>query len=156
MSRSVRRPRSRTVMAVAAVSAMALSGCAAPVSTRPAPRATDPVCDRLMDAIPDQVSGQDRRETTARGTAAWGDEVTLWCGEEPPGPTTTECFTVAAPDGPAVDWLAEEDGSVWTFTTYGRQPAVRVEVRSTGGHASAPLVDLAAAVASLPADRQCY
>ena len=49
----------------------------------------------------------------------------------------------------------EEDGSTWTATTYGRDPAVEVVFDSTAVASSTLLVELGSAVEQIPADRQC-
>lgn len=109
-----------------------LAGCASAVPVEAATHATDPDCASLILATPDSLGdGLDRRRTTAQATTAWGDPaIVLRCGIEPPGPTTTSCQTVTAPDGTSVDWLVVQDDATddWTFTTYGRVPAVEVHV----------------------------
>lgn len=100
-----------------------------------APYAADPVCATVLFSTPDSVAGIDRGRTTSQATTAWGREVTLRCGLEPPPPSTDRCITV---DG--VDWLSLDsadprvpdyaaDGA-WTFLTYGRTPAIEVVITS--------------------------
>ncbi|HEY9593736.1 MAG TPA: DUF3515 family protein, partial [Spirochaetia bacterium] len=118
------------VLAIA-VAARLVGGCASAVPVDPATHATDPDCASLILATPDRLGdGLDRRRTTAQATTAWGDPaIVLRCGIEPPGPTTDRCETVTTPDGPSVDWLVvQDDQDAWTFTTYGRVPAVEVLV----------------------------
>jgi hypothetical protein len=108
-----------------------VGGCASAVPVDPATHATDPDCASLILATPDRLGdGLDRRRTTAQATTAWGNPaIVLRCGIEPPGPTTERCETVTTPDGPSVDWLVvQDDQDAWTFTTYGRVPAVEVLV----------------------------
>jgi hypothetical protein len=98
-----------------------------------APHATEPVCASVVLAMPDSLGeGLAKRDTNAQATAAWGDPaapVVLRCGVERLGPTTEHCQTVETPVGPSIDWVVVEgdDGS-WTFTTYGREPAVELRV----------------------------
>jgi hypothetical protein len=115
-----------------------LAGCTSAVPVEVAPHATDPVCASVVLATPDSLGdGLDRHDTTSQATTAWGDPahpVVLRCGVEPLGPTTEHCVTVATPGGASVDWVAvaddpeHEDTSAWSFTTYGREPAVEVTV----------------------------
>jgi hypothetical protein len=133
------------------------AGCSSAVPVSPATHATDPDCAALILATPDSLGqGLARRHTTAQATTAWGDPaIVLRCGVEPPGPTTQRCESVTSADGPSIDWLVtQDDGSAagsaapaatigagapststpgaaasdWTFTTYGRVPAVEVHV----------------------------
>lgn len=160
--------RSRQRAAATVVALLALGGCAQAVPVTVAPHATDPVCADVVLATPDTLGeGLDRADTTSQATTAWGDAqaaVVLRCGVEPLPPTTDRCVTVEAPDGTSVDWVVvaddpqDEQGSDWTFTTYGRVPAVEVrvpaEVAST--HSSTSFVDvLGPAVAQAPAERSC-
>ncbi len=145
-----RRSLQRAVLVV--LPTLLVGGCASAVPVTAAPHATDPACAALVLATPDSLGdGLSRRHTTAQATTAWGDPaIVLRCGVEPPGPTTERCVTVTSPDGPPIDWLVvQDDGSgasaaptpgtpptataaptatAWTFTTYGRVPAVEVDV----------------------------
>lgn len=117
---------------------LVLTGCASAVGTAPGPYATDPVCAQVVLATPDELAEDlPRRDTTAQATTAWGTDgaaVVLRCGVEPLGPTTDRCQTVDAADGTSVDWVIvasdpdDEQSSDWTFTTYGRVPAIEVQV----------------------------
>lgn len=111
---------------------LVLGGCAAVVPAQVAPDGTDPVCASVVLATPESL-GEDlpRRDTTAQATTAWGDPtapVVLRCGVEPPAPTTERCQSVETPGGVSVDWVVVEDEDGWTFTTYGREPAVELHV----------------------------
>jgi hypothetical protein len=136
--------------------ALLVGGCATAVPVTAATHATDPVCAALILATPDSLGeGLSRRHTTAQATTAWGDPaIVLRCGVEPPGPTTERCVTVTSAVGPGIDWLVVQDDATgsattgpttpvpsagstagaapgagdWTFTTYGRVPAVEVHV----------------------------
>jgi len=149
---------------VTAVAALAVAGCAAAVPVEAAPYASDPICAEVVLALPDELNGMPRRTAGGQATAAWGDPrdpVVLRCGVEPPGPTTDPCVT--ADDGDlAVDWVAvsteHADGSAtWTFTTYGRSPAVEVVVPAsvTAEHSTSFLIDLGPAVARVEQTRAC-
>ncbi|MBO3083910.1 DUF3515 domain-containing protein [Cellulomonas sp. zg-ZUI188] len=111
---------------------LALGGCAAAVPAQVAPHATDPVCASVVLAAPESLGeGLPRRDTNAQATTAWGDTsapVVLRCGVEPPGPTTERCESVETPGGVRVDWIVVEGDDGWTFTTYGREPAVELHV----------------------------
>lgn len=145
--------------------ALGLSACAQPVTVRPAPAAADPQCAEVVLALPRTLGDLERLPSGTQAAAMWGDRsdpVVLRCGVEPPGPTTDQC--VQADDGEvSVDWIAvagEEtpDGAEpWTFTTYGRVPAVEVVVPAsvTSSTSTSFLVDLGAAVAQVEQDRAC-
>ena len=123
---------------VAGAALVALTACTSTVATTAAPYATDPVCAQVVLATPDELAaGLKRQDTDAQATTAWGDEagaVVLRCGVEPLGPTTDRCQTVEAADGTSVDWVVvasdpdDEASSDRTVTTYGRVPAVQLEV----------------------------
>ncbi len=155
------------------VTAAALTGCAAHVSVEVAPHATDPDCARIVLALPDELGGLAKVDTNSQATAAWGTAetaITLRCGVEPPGPTTDQCVTVETPAGPSVDWVVvaaagPADGATaspgtdtdWTFTTYGRDPAVQVVVpAAVAADRSTSFIDaLGPAVAQVAATRAC-
>ena len=61
------------------------------------------------------------------------------------------------PQGPTVDWVVVEDDGDWTFTTYGRVPAVEVSVPQEVTQArSTSFVDLLGpAVARTDQQRSC-
>ena len=131
---------SRTVVAFlpAVVSVLlTLSACAPAVSTAQAPHGAEPVCASVVLALPDRLGAMARLSTTSQASAAWGTvaaPVVLRCGVTVPGPTVEHCVTVETAGGPSIDWLAvaghpDAQGSTgWTFTTYGRDPAVEVRV----------------------------
>ncbi len=138
-------PARRAAIAALVLIPGLLAGCSSAVPVSPATHATDPDCASLILATPDSLGdGLGRRHTTAQATTAWGDPaIVLRCGVEPPGPTTERCETVSTADGPSVDWLVVQDDGTddgnggtaapgtstdWTFTTYGRVPAVEVHV----------------------------
>jgi hypothetical protein len=103
--------------------------------------------------LPDAVADAPRRETDAQATGAWGDpaSVLLSCGVEPYGPTTLPCDNVNG-----IDWIRDDsDAPTYVFTTYGRTPAVQVVVDSEAVSGTSALVDLEAAVASIPQTEAC-
>lgn len=162
-----RRPvRGALAWAVLALTApLVLAGCARAVTVPPAPHAADPECAHVVLALPRTLGELERLDSGTQGAAMWGDPtdpVVLRCGVEPPGPTTERC--VQADDGEvSVDWIAvagEEDAdgaAPWTFTTYGREPAVEVRVPAsvTATSSTSFLVDLGPAVARVEQERAC-
>ncbi len=198
---STTRPRAAApALLTAALGSFLLAGCAAAAGVDAAPHATDPDCARVVLALPDELGGLPRLDTTSQATAAWGTAqapVTLRCGVEPPGPTTQQCVTAESATGPSVDWLVvagddtdaaaggdataggddggDDDGADdgaddetddetgtdeptdWTFTTYGRDPAVEVHVPAAvaAEQSTSFLDELGAAVSRVEADRSC-
>lgn len=149
---------------MAAVAASSV-GCTSPLAVPAAPHAADPACASVVLALPRELDGMARIPTGSQATVAWGDRtspVVLRCGVDPPPPTTDPCVNVD--DGTiAVDWVAvagvaDEDGAApWTFTTYGRQPAVEVTVPAavTRERSTSFLIDLGPAVATVEQTRAC-
>ena len=141
-------------LALAGVAAATLlSGCAGAVTLDPAPAATDPSCADVVVRLPDSVADVDRRETDAQGTGAWGDPaaVLLRCGVQPYGPTTLPCDNVNG-----IDWIRDDSAApTYTFTTYGRVPAVQVVVDSNAVSGTSALVDLGSAVGAIPQTSAC-
>jgi len=158
MSAPSRRLRPSLLVALGVVVASVLSGCTAAVPMEPADASNDPACAQVVVHLPDTVgpdsSPQQRRETDAQGTGAWGTPATvlLRCGVESPAISDLPCNDIQG-----VDWLSDDgpqDGDAFTFTTYGRTPAVQVVVSADVG--TTALFDLADAVGYLPEDgRAC-
>lgn len=152
--------RHRTLPALA-TGALVLTACAPTVPVTVAPDATDPVCASVVLALPQTLAdGLDRVDTDAQATAAWGEPgaaVVLRCGVEPLGPTTDRCQSVTTPRGPTIDWVVVEDDGTWTFTTYGRVPAVELVVPSqVASTRSTSFVDLLGpAIALTDQERSC-
>ena len=70
---------------------LVLSGCSPAVSMQPARDAERSALRRGVGTrSPRRIDDQERRQTDAQATGAWGDpaSVLLTCGVEPPGPTT--------------------------------------------------------------------
>jgi hypothetical protein len=151
--------RALTVLAVAAVGA-----CSSPVEVPVAPFADDPACARVLLALPEVLADATRVDTTSQGTAAWGDgdaAIVLRCGVEPLPPTTEQCVTATDDAGTSVDWVAvpadEATGTPWTFTTYGRVPAVELTVPTSvsSEQSQSFLVDLGRSVSVTEQTRRC-
>jgi hypothetical protein len=146
-------------LALAAVAVLAvglLTGCSPTVALTPAASATSAKCASVVVLLPDTVSTLPQRETDAQGTGAWGEppDIVMHCGVPVPDPTSQlPCDSV---DG--IDWLLNSDRApIYTFTTYGRDPAVSItvnakDVKADGNQA---LNDLAIAVAAIPAKHHC-
>jgi Protein of unknown function (DUF3515) len=140
--------------AVAVVAAGLLTGCAPTIALTPAAHATSAKCASVVVLLPNTVSSLPQRETNAQGTGAWGEppDILLHCGVPVPDPTSSlPCDTV---DG--IDWLLKSDpNNVFTFTTYGRDPAVSVTINSKDVKADGnrALSDLAIAVAEIPGSK---
>lgn len=146
------RPRPTTVLLLAA-SAVLLTGCAAAVPMQPAADAENPTCADIIVRLPGTVADQPERETNAQATGAWGDPaaVLLRCGVDVPGPTTLPCVSING-----VDWIEDDsDAPRYRYTTYGRDPATEVFLDSRVVSGSTTLVDLADAVANVPATVHC-
>lgn len=156
-------------LALVGLTAVLLSGCAAPAYLDAAPDAADPVCGEVLQALPDEVGDAERRSVSSQATAAWGEPaLMLRCGIEPPGPTTDRCITVTGGAGD-VDWIsvesddpdfpeeAQRESGSWVFRTYGRVPAIEVlvPVERAGDQPTAPLVDLSAAIEVVEPQRHC-
>lgn len=160
MARRVSLPR---VVVVAAL--LGTAACTSPVSVPAAPDAANPLCAEVVLALPRELDGMPRLDTGSQATTAWGDRsdpVVLRCGVTPPAPSPDPCVT--ADDGTvSVDWVAVEgepgvDGAAsWTFTTYGRDPAVEVAVPAsvTSSRSTSFLIDLGPAVSRVEQTRSC-
>jgi Protein of unknown function (DUF3515) len=153
--------RPTVVTGAAACALVLLSACAPTVPVTVAPSATDPVCASVVLALPRSLGeGLQQVDTDAQATSAWGDPrsaVVLRCGVEPLGPTTERCQSVTTPRGPTIDWVVVEDDGDWTFTTYGRVPAVELVVPpAVAAPRSTAFVDLLGpAVALTEQQRAC-
>jgi len=119
---------------------------------RAADGATDPDCASVIVRLPETIDDNERRETDAQATGAWGSPATilLTCGLDTPAPSELRCVTL---DG--VDWLIDDsDEDRGVFTTYGREPAVQVVVDHVTSDSNA-LYALAEAVGTLPVVGAC-
>ena len=140
------------VSAGSLVLAAVLTGCTPAADVEAAPDAANPDCATVMVSMPENLAGADQRETTSQGTSAWGSpaEIIVRCGVPVPGPTTDACATVNG-----VDWVLREEGSLWTATTYGRDPAVEVLFDTGKVASSTVLVELQNAVSRIEQTREC-
>jgi Protein of unknown function (DUF3515) len=120
------------------------------------PSAARAPCTHLIDALPQSVAGQSRRDVNPAGVlaAAWGDPpVVLRCGVSRPAALrpTSYCFEIDS-----IGWLATQHGKeistttqptgTLNFTTIGRTPYVAVSVPDAYSPQSDALADVAAAI----------
>ena len=138
--------------AAALVLAAGLTACTPVADVEPAPDAANPDCATVMVSLPSELAGEQQRETDSQSSSAWGDpsKIILRCGVPVPGPTTDACATVNG-----VDWVLREEGSLWTATTYGRDPAVEVIFDTEQVASSTVLVELENAVSRIEQTREC-
>lgn len=131
----------------------ALTGCSATVAMSPAAEfANDPGCAdvvaRLYKPTPVDIGSYGLRTTDAQGTAAWGTPTValLYCGVPVPEVSDLDCIEYNG-----IFWLREVVDAGYAFTTYGRDPAIRVIVDDdiVGGPGVA-LDEISGAVAYLP------
>lgn len=131
-----------------------LAGCSRAVPVDVAPSAADPACAEVLVRLPDALGDRERRQVTSQAAAAWGDGdslVVVRCGLEPSGPTTDRCLRVGA-----VDWVTSTGEGTTRYTTYGRSPAVEIELQGTQPEGTdLVLSEVGTAVEILPADREC-
>jgi hypothetical protein len=124
------------------------AGCSRAVEVDPpAPGpATEAVCARLLDDLPDTVDGQQRRDVSPPDAlaAAWGDPaIVLRCGVSRPATLTPQAqlFEVNG-----VAWFPEQLTAGYVFTTYDRTAYVEVTVPDAYAPEVDALVDLTSAV----------
>jgi hypothetical protein len=139
----------RRLLALAGVTAVLLAGCAPIVPLQPAADGVNAACADVIVRLPDTVDGQEKRETNAQGTGAWGSPaaVILRCGVAVPGPTAAlPCVSAGN-----VEWLLDEkDAPTYIYTTYGYDPAIEVIADQTAVTPGLALLDLESAVETLP------
>jgi hypothetical protein len=136
----------RAVVAAAAAVTLAasLTGCSSSVPLQPADDANNPGCADVIVRLPDTVAGQQRRDTNAQATGAWGSpaSVLLYCGVEVPSASTQRCIQV---DG--IYWLVDDtDKPSYVLRSYGREPAIDVVVDAEEAGPTPALMDLSRAV----------
>jgi hypothetical protein len=118
----------RPALALPAVAAcVLLAGCSPTVSLTPAPRATAVACAGVVVRLPDRILTDDKRETDAQGTAAWGEPVriSLRCGVTAT-PPSSQCVTFDQVDWKVQSARGANGRQQYVLTTYGRTPAVQV------------------------------
>lgn len=137
------------------------AACAPVIGVPVAPHAADPLCASVVLSLPDALADDlPRVDTNSQATAAWGTPgaaVTLRCGVEPPGPSD-RCQSVESADGTTIDWIvATDDAGTWSFTTYGRDPAVEMTVPPAvmEDHTASFVIDVAGAVSQVAPERTC-
>lgn len=143
----------RALTPVALLSVLVLSGCGAIVPMTSAKEANDPACASVTVRLPATVADQEKRETNAQATGAWGTpaSVLLHCGVAVPGPSTLPCVEVNG-----IDWIEDDsEKPLYRYTTFGRVPAVEVVVDSEKVSGTTTLVDLAGTLAEIPATTRC-
>jgi len=136
----------RAVVAAAAVATLtvSLAGCSAIVPLQAADDANNPGCADVIVRLPDTVADQERRETNAQATGAWGSptSVLLYCGVEVPSASTQRCIQI---DG--IYWLVDDsEKPSYVLRSYGREPAIDVVVDTTVTGTTPALMDLSRAV----------
>jgi Protein of unknown function (DUF3515) len=140
------------LLAIAAATGAAITGCAPVVDVAPAKDSANAACAPMMVALPESIGEAGLRKTNSQGTAAWGDPslVILRCGVNVPGPTTDRCVSVNG-----VDWVIKEGDPVWTLTTFGREPATEVLMDPDKISSATVLADLSAPAAKIASTRGC-
>ncbi|WP_435300443.1 DUF3515 family protein [Timonella sp. A28] len=142
---------------------MLLAGCTPTISVRAGVDATEPICAKVVLTLPDEVLGQKRVKTNSQATAAWGEPgsaITFTCGVEPPQPTTEDCQSITAQvfgEEQVFDWITNSTDNGFTFVSYGRSPAMMVQVPASldTPQPTAALLDVASAVAKVEATSAC-
>lgn len=137
---------SRVVVAAAAAASLvaSLAGCSAIVPLQAADDSNNPGCADVIVRLPENVAGQERRETNAQATGAWGSPTTvlLYCGVEVPSASTQRCIQI---DG--IYWLVDDSRKPsYVLRSYGREPAIDVVVDTRQTGTTPALMDLSRAV----------
>ena len=117
------------------------------VPAEPSSPAAARACADLVAALPETLSGGERRATdpASPSTAAWGDPViTLRCGVARPEQLTPTSELVEVN---GVEWLPVELTQGYRFVTVGRVANVELDVPNAYAPEVNVLVDLAAPVA---------
>ncbi len=139
-----------------------VGACTPTIGVPVAADAADPLCARVVLSLPDELGdapGLAKLRTNSQATVAWGEPgaaVTLRCGVEPPGPNTS-CQAVESGSG-TVDWIVlTDEAGTWTFVTYGRDPAVEVQVPPAvaENRSTSFVADINEAVLAVPQERAC-
>ena len=136
----MRRQRPALVV-VGAVACLAACGGPLEVDTPQLSGAAARACRALVDALPESVGDQERRDVDGAFAAAYGDPpIVVRCGVPRPHELMTNCMTV---DG--IDWYTTGEADKVAITV-GRDPNVEVAIPGAYGPSAAPLVDVAPAV----------
>lgn len=145
-------------LALVVPAAVLLASCSGPVQVDGAEGGASPECAEVMELLPTTLADAPRRDTSGSpGTAAWGDPaILLRCGVEPVGATAQPCVGVPGATD-EVDWVvlaSDDSGSI--VRTFGREPAVEVEVPGSYGPAPVSVLpDLDEAVSVVQATSVC-
>ncbi len=134
----------------------ALGACSPTISVDAAVDATDPACGLVLARTPTTLDGLKQRQTTSQATTAWGDAgaaITLRCGVNQP-PPSPDCLSISYGDV-SMDWISEQTATGWRFTTYGRVPAIEVNVPDSLGLTQPGLTDLAPALEATTVTATC-
>jgi len=139
------------VAGVVALVALACAGCGGvDVPDTSVSGAERDACESLVDALPDQVSDQSRRDTSGNPLgAAWGDPaIVLRCGVGTPEgyDKFAGCQTVNGLDWFVPDSTIEDQDADVVLTTIGRTPAVEVTVPASYRPPDAVMVDVGRAI----------
>lgn len=153
----------KTYAVLTAAALVALTGCAPTITVDAGTYATEPICAEVVLSLPKVVLDQPKAKSTSQATAAWGQPgaaITFACGVEPPSPTTEDCQSITTNvfGNPVVfDWITTENEGGWTFTSYGREPAMQVRVPASleSTQPTGALIDVASSVAYVKATRAC-
>jgi uncharacterized protein YceK len=140
-------------IALLAISALLLSGCASTVNLAPAADANNPACAEVTVRLPSDIEGMAKRVTGAQATGAWGDpaHILLRCGLPAVYASKLQCVTASG-----VDWLVDDSKAPsFRFITFGRKPAAEVIVDSRVASGATILDSLAPAISYLPSSRTC-
>lgn len=154
--------RARVAVPILAVS-LIVSACTPVISVPAGQDAAEPVCADVVLSLPDVVLDQERSKTTSQATAAWGEAgaaVTFICGVAQPDPASEDCQSITLDiynEQETFDWIMSNSESGFTFVSYGREPAMMVQVPSSlnATQPTAALLDVANAVAKIPATKAC-
>lgn len=139
--------------ATALLATVTFSACSPIVNLEAAKYSNDPGCAEIIVRLPNEIDGNQKRNTNAQATGSWGDPsaVILRCGLEPVEVSTLPC--VSAGD---VDWLVDDSQKPsYRFITFGRTPATEVIVDSTSIAGVTALETLASAISNIPASKTC-
>ena len=149
-------------LALVAVVAAALGACSPTIDVPAGSDAGNPLCAKAVLITPVEVGGLSKVKASSQATAAWGEPgaaITLRCGVDQPAIGVGNCQEIVVPIGgvdTSFDWITDSDENGWTFTTYGRDPAITVQVpAAVEGQPTAALVDLAVAVNEIPVTKRC-
>lgn len=150
-------------LAIVSVSGLTLSACTPVISVQAGKYATEPICADVVLALPDVVLDQEKVKTTSQATAAWGEAgkaITFTCGVESPDPTTEDCQSITTNVygvEETFDWIMVKGDSGFTFVSYGREPAMMVQVPNSlnAQQPTAALLDVANAVSKITATHAC-